>query len=141
MNSMARWELGRRKQSDGIADLFIQHEQYDRAAQTLDDGLAWNDRSPFLYAKLGIVRFLQRDFHAAAEHFQKTLALNQSRWLLPPNDLVTANYYLALSEIQIGSFEPAKLHLEETLRQNPQHQEAGRLLTLLRQGVSGQLQF
>jgi len=124
-----------------IADLLIQKNQYDRAGQILQDGLAWNDRSPFLYAKSGLVKFLQRDFRSAAEHFQKALALNQGRWLLPANDLSSANYYLALSEIQIGSYEPAKLHLEETLRQNPQHSEAGRLLTLLRQGVPVQLQF
>lgn len=124
-----------------IADLLIQKNQYGRAAQTLQDGLAWSERSPFLYAKLGLVDFLQRDFRKASEHFQKALDVNQGRWQLPSNDLTFAYYYLALSEIQTGSYEPAKVHLEETLRRNPQHQEAGRLLTLLRQGVPVQLQF
>jgi tetratricopeptide (TPR) repeat protein len=124
-----------------IADLLIQKNQYARAVEVLEKAVEWNDRSPFLYAKLGLVRFLQRDFRGAAGHFQKALAVNQDRWLMPSTDLSSANYYLALSEIQIGSYEPAKLHLEETLRQNPRHPEAGRLLALLRQGVPVQLQF
>ncbi len=124
-----------------MADLLIQLGQYEQAALLLQEAVAWNERSPFLHAKFGLIRFLQKDFRSAGEHFQKALALNQGRWLLPANDLSSANYYLALSEIQIGSYEPAKLHLEETLRQNPQHQEAGRLLNLLRQGAPVQLQF
>jgi hypothetical protein len=57
------------------------------------------------------------------------------------SDLSSANYYLALSEIQLGTLEPAKLHLAETLRYQPQHPEAGRLLDLLEKGVPVQLQF
>lgn len=124
-----------------IADLYLGLNQLVEAGQTLQQALEVNTRSPFLYAKLGLVNFLQKNFGEAARHFQKAIEVNQGRRLLQANDLSSANYFLALSEIQVGSVEPAKLHLSEVLRYQPDHREAGRLLKLLKTGVPVQLQF
>lgn len=124
-----------------IADLLIQQKKYADAATSLYSAVAVNNASPFLHAKLGLVNFLQYDFNAAAEYFQRAVQINQGRPVLPTNDLASAHYYLALSQIQIGKLQPAQTNLAEVLRYQPQHSEASRLLELLKKGVPVKLQF
>jgi len=124
-----------------IVDLQLQLKQYAEAERTLQSALAINDTSPFLHAKLGLVNFWERDFNDAARHFQRAVEVNQGGHLLPASDFSKAYYHLALSEIQLGVVQSAKLNLVEVLRYQPQHAEAGRLLALLKKGVPVQLQF
>src|SRR5262245_50178487 len=118
-----------------LADLQIQQQQYAEAESTLQDALPFNEYSPFLHAKLGLVSFLKRDFSMAAVHFQKALELNQRRQVFPVGDLASAHYYLALSQIQNGDLQRARQNLEATVRYQPTHPEAGRLLTLMKSGA------
>ena len=124
-----------------IVDLQLKRERYDAAAATLQEALATNSASPFLHAKLGMVNFLQRHFDAAKEEFQQALQHNVRRPRMTGADIVAANYYLALSLIQVGENDAAQTSLGEVLRYQPGHNEAARLLELLRRGASVKLQF
>lgn len=124
-----------------LADLQIHQQRYAEAESTLQNALAFNDASPFLHAKLGLVKFLEHDFGMAAVHFQKSLEVNRRRQVFPISDLASAHYYLALSQIQNGNLQPARENLETTVRYQPTHPEAGRLLALIKSGAAIELRF
>ncbi len=124
-----------------MADMLLQHNRFAAADSLLQIAMKWNEQSPFVRAKLGLVNFVQHRFEAAAQHFQTALNLNNMRQAMSANDLVAANYYLALCRVQLGQLEFAQAHLTEVLRYQPQHAEASRLLTLLQKGIEVKLEF
>ncbi|NUM76641.1 tetratricopeptide repeat protein [candidate division KSB1 bacterium] len=124
-----------------MADLLLQQNRFAAADSLLQIAMKWNEQSPFVRAKLGLVNFMQHRFAAAAEHFQTALNLNNMRQAMSANDLAAANYYLALCRVQLGQLEFAQTHLAEVLRSQPQHDEAKRLLLMLQKGIEVKLEF
>lgn len=124
-----------------MADMLLQQNRFVAADSLLQIAMKWNEQSPFVRAKLGLVSFMQHRFEIAAEHFQTALNLNKLRQAMSANDLAAANYYLALCRVQLGQLEFAQAHLAEVLRYQPQHAEANRLLMMLQKGIEVKLEF
>jgi tetratricopeptide (TPR) repeat protein len=124
-----------------LANLYFTINQYVEAEAALQDALKCEAGSATVYAKLGMLKLIQRKFPLAREHFKNALAYNEQTKELTDSALGSANYYLALSCLQTGSREDALRALEEALRWQPNHSEAKRLLNLIKSNQPFRVEF
>jgi len=124
-----------------LGNLYYSLKRYAEAEAALHEAVKCNGRSAAVHAKMGMLKFIQRKFPDAREHFESALACNGQTKELTGSGIGSANYYLALACLQTGSRDDALRALEETLRWQPNHSEAQRLVNLIKSGQPFRVEF
>lgn len=124
-----------------IGDLYLTQEKFAQAGAWLNQALERNRRSPFVFAKLATVYFSSRAYEKAVANFDTALALNKSSGELGAAEIGWAEYYKALSHLQLGQKKEGMEALAEVVRLQPANTQAKQLLTLLQTNADVHLQF
>jgi len=125
----------------GLANLYFSQHRNAQAETALHEALKRNSRSAAVQAKLGMLKFLRREFGAARQQFEQALSNNLATQELSAAGIGSANYYLALTCLQTGARDEALRALQETMRWQPDHRQASHLLNLLQSNQPMQLEF
>jgi tetratricopeptide (TPR) repeat protein len=124
-----------------MGELYLAQEKFFEAEAWLEQALQRHPRSPFVLAKLGTVHFFARDYAKAIARFEAALSLNKSSREFDAAAAGWAEYYKAVSHLQLGQKRESMEALAEVIRLQPAHAQAKQLLALLQANAPVRLQF
>lgn len=124
-----------------IGELYLKQEKYLDAENWLKQAQQRHPRSPFVYAKLATASFFQHDYEKAVADFTTALSLNRASNEFSPAETGWAEYYKAVSHLQLGQKTESIQALSEFVRLQPTHAQARQLLALLKSNTPVRLQL
>lgn len=124
-----------------IGELYLKQEKYPEAETWLKQAQQRHPRSPFVYAKLATVSFFRHDYEKAVADFTTALSLNRASNEFSAAEMSWAEYYKAVSHLQLGQKTESMQALTEVVRLQPANTQARQLLALLKSNTPVRLQL
>ena len=124
-----------------IGELYLKQEKYLEAETWLKQAQQRHPRSPFVYAKLATVSFFRQDYEKAIADFTTALNLNRANSEFSAAEMSWAEYYKAVSHLQLGQKAESMQALAEVVRLQPANTQAQQLLALLKSNTPVRLQL
>ncbi|MDZ7290554.1 MAG: tetratricopeptide repeat protein [candidate division KSB1 bacterium] len=124
-----------------MGDLYLAQEKFAEAEEWFAKATQLNRQSPQAFAKLATVQFFLKSYEKTIANFTMALTLNQTHREFSPAETAWAEYYKAISHLQLGQKKEGMRALVEVLRFQPTHAEAKQLLALLQANAEVRLEF
>jgi tetratricopeptide (TPR) repeat protein len=124
-----------------IGELYLLQEKFVEAEAWLSQALQRHRRSPFVFAKLATAHFFAQAYGKAVANFDTALALNKGTGEFSAAESGWAEYYKAVSHLQLGQKQQGMEALAEAARLLPANAQAKQLLALLQSNAEVRLQF
>jgi tetratricopeptide (TPR) repeat protein len=124
-----------------MGELYLTQEKFPEAEAWLKQALLRHPRSPFVFAKLATVHFSSHSYDKAIAYFDTALALNKISGEFSAAETGWAEYYKAMSHLQLGQKKEGMEALAEVVRLQPANTQAKQLLSLLQSNADVRLQF
>jgi tetratricopeptide (TPR) repeat protein len=124
-----------------MGELYLTQERFPEAEAWLHQALQRHPRSPFVFAKLATVHFSSQSYEKAIAYFDTALALNKMSGEFGAAETGWAEYYKAVSHLQLGQKAESMKALTEVVRLQPANAQAKQLLALLQSNAAIRLQL
>jgi tetratricopeptide (TPR) repeat protein len=124
-----------------MGELYLAQERFSEAEAWLKQALQRHPRSPFVFAKLATAHFSNHAYDKAIAYFDSALALNKMSGEFSAAEAGWAEYYKAMSHLQLGQKKEGMEALAEVVRLQPSNAQARQLLALLQSNADVRLQF
>lgn len=124
-----------------IGELYLKQQKYPAAAGWFQQAQRRHPHSPYVFAKLATVFFFTQAYEPAIAHFDTALALNQKSREFSADEAGWAEYYKAVSHLQLGQKAESMQALTEVVRLQPANTQARQLLALLKSNVPVRLEL
>lgn len=124
-----------------MGELYFTQERFPEAEAWLHQARQRHPRSPFVFAKLATVHFSSQSYETAIAYFDTALALNKMSGEFGAAETGWAEYYKAVSHLQLGQKAESMKALTEVLRLQPANAQAKQLLALLQSNAAIRLQL
>lgn len=115
----------------GIAELYVLQKEFEGARSWLEAAMKLHPDSPYPPARLGYVALAKRDHLNAINFFEHARVLQKAGKVMPEDEFLEVEFYLAAAYSFAGEPLKAKTLLQQILKQKPAYAEAQQLLDQL----------